>query len=157
MVYSDASCCDARWWARWAAAKPVPAPTPALPRRSPPPLTARPCPCLCAPRCCRFERKKGIGLALQALHELGERRPSCNARLIVAGACVCAAAAATPKVAHTGGVHICSRAFEQLRARLGPKALHAAAAVAATQWCRPKAGPAARQAAAAPPLHPEPV
>jgi len=33
----------------------------------------------------RFERKKGIGLALQALHELLQRKPGCAARLIVAG------------------------------------------------------------------------
>ena len=39
-----------------------------------------------APRARRFERKKGIGLALTALHELLQRRPGCGARLIVAGA-----------------------------------------------------------------------
>lgn len=33
----------------------------------------------------RFERKKGIGLALRALAELLQRRPGCDARLIIAG------------------------------------------------------------------------
>lgn len=33
----------------------------------------------------RFERKKGVGLALRALHELLQRRPGCDARLVVAG------------------------------------------------------------------------
>ncbi len=33
----------------------------------------------------RFERKKGIQMAIQALHELRQRRPDCNARLVVAG------------------------------------------------------------------------
>jgi alpha-1,3/alpha-1,6-mannosyltransferase len=33
----------------------------------------------------RFERKKGIGLAIEALHELLRRRPGCDARLVVAG------------------------------------------------------------------------
>lgn len=45
-------------------------------------------PCRHAPSVrCRFERKKGIGLALLALHELMQRRPGCNARLIIAGGC----------------------------------------------------------------------
>jgi alpha-1,3/alpha-1,6-mannosyltransferase len=38
--------------------------------------------------CCsftRFERKKGIGLALMALHELQQRQPGSNAVLVVAG------------------------------------------------------------------------
>jgi hypothetical protein len=38
-----------------------------------------------APRPLRFERKKGVGLALQALHELLQRKPNCGARLIIAG------------------------------------------------------------------------
>jgi hypothetical protein len=46
---------------------------------------------------CRFERKKGIGLALQALHELLHRRPSCNARLIIAGARRTACGARAPR------------------------------------------------------------
>lgn len=33
----------------------------------------------------RFERKKGIDLALKALHELQQRQPSSNAVLVVAG------------------------------------------------------------------------
>ena len=37
----------------------------------------------------RFERKKGIGLALHALHELLQRRPGCDARLVIAGERVC--------------------------------------------------------------------
>jgi glycosyltransferase involved in cell wall biosynthesis len=35
--------------------------------------------------CNRFERKKGIDLALKALHELQQRQPSSNAVLVVAG------------------------------------------------------------------------
>lgn len=34
---------------------------------------------------CRFERKKGIGLALKALRELQQRQPDCKAQLVVAG------------------------------------------------------------------------
>jgi alpha-1,3/alpha-1,6-mannosyltransferase len=34
---------------------------------------------------CRFERKKGIGLALTALKELQQRQPGCSAQLVVAG------------------------------------------------------------------------
>lgn len=33
----------------------------------------------------RFERKKGIDLALKALHELHQRKPGSNAMLVVAG------------------------------------------------------------------------
>eukprot|EP00775_Hariotina_reticulata_P008164 gene8164-8355_t len=33
----------------------------------------------------RFERKKGIGLALKALRELQQRQPDCKAQLVVAG------------------------------------------------------------------------
>lgn len=33
----------------------------------------------------RFERKKGIGLAVEALHELLEKQPQTSARLVIAG------------------------------------------------------------------------
>jgi hypothetical protein len=35
--------------------------------------------------CCRFERKKGIDLALKALHQLHQRKPGSTAVLVVAG------------------------------------------------------------------------
>lgn len=41
--------------------------------------------CVCAAHAPRFERKKGISLALQALAELLASQPNCRARLVVAG------------------------------------------------------------------------
>lgn len=45
-------------------------------------------PCFCCCSCCqtaRFERKKGIDLALKALKELQQQQPGSNAVLVVAG------------------------------------------------------------------------